>query len=45
MPILAELFEGVKERKEITAKAKESLKRYGYSQKEGADYLGYINQR
>ncbi len=39
-PILAELFEGVKEKKEISGKAKEAVERYGYSQKEVADYLG-----
>jgi len=36
---LAELLKGTKGRKEISRKAKEAVERYGYSQKEVADYL------
>ncbi len=36
----AELLKGAKGRKEISRKAKEAVERYGYSQKEVADYLG-----
>ena len=39
-PGLAELLEGTKGRKEISKKAKEAVERYGYSQKDIADYLG-----
>ncbi len=39
-PGLAELLKGTKGRKEISRKAKEAVERYGYSQKEVADYLG-----
>jgi putative transposase len=39
-PGLAELLKGTKARKEISRKAKEAVERYGYSQKEVADYLG-----
>jgi putative transposase len=39
-PGLAELLKGTKRRKEISRKAKEAVERYGYSQKEVADYLG-----
>ena len=39
-PGLAELLKGTKRRKEISSKAKEAVERYGYSQKEVADYLG-----
>jgi REP-associated tyrosine transposase len=37
---LAELLEGTKGRKEVSRKAKEAVERYGYSQKEVAEYLG-----
>ena len=37
---LAELLKGTKGRKEISRKAKEAVERYGYSQKEVADYIG-----
>jgi predicted XRE-type DNA-binding protein len=37
---LAELLKGMKKRKEISRKAKEAVERYGYSQKDVADYLG-----
>jgi len=37
---LAELLKGTKGRKEISRKAKEAIEKYGYSQKEVADYLG-----
>ncbi len=39
-PGVAELLKGTKGRKEISRKAKEAVERYGYSQKEVADYLG-----
>jgi putative transposase len=39
-PGLAELLKGTKGRKEISRKAKETIEKYGYSQKEVADYLG-----
>ncbi|MFA4920295.1 MAG: helix-turn-helix domain-containing protein [Thermodesulfovibrionales bacterium] len=39
-PGLVELLKGTKGRKEISRKAKEAIERYGYSQKEIADYLG-----
>jgi putative transposase len=39
-PGLVELMKGAKRRKEISRKAKEAVERYGYSQKEVADYLG-----
>jgi len=39
-PGLAELLKGTRGRKEISKKAKETIERYGYSQKEIADYLG-----
>ena len=39
-PELAELLKGAKRRKEISRTAKEAVERYGYSQKEVADYLG-----
>ena len=39
-PELAKLLKGAERRKEISKKAKEAVDRYGYSQKEVADYLG-----
>jgi len=39
-PGLAELLKGTRGRKEISKKAKEAIEKYGYSQKEIADYLG-----
>jgi putative transposase len=39
-PGLAELLKGTKGRKEISRKAKEAVERYGYGQKEVADYPG-----
>jgi REP element-mobilizing transposase RayT len=39
-PGLVELLKGAKGRKEISRKAKEAVEKYGYSQKEVADYLG-----
>ncbi|MFA6055434.1 MAG: transposase [Thermodesulfovibrionales bacterium] len=39
-PGLAELLKATKGRKEISRKAKEAIEKYGYSQKEVADYLG-----
>jgi putative transposase len=39
-PGVAELLKGTKGRKEINRKAKEVVERYGYSQKEIAEYLG-----
>ena len=39
-PGLAELLKGTKRRKDISKKAKEAIEKYGYSQKEIADYLG-----
>ena len=39
-PGLAELLKGTRGRKEISRKAKEAIEKYGYSQKEIADYLG-----
>jgi putative transposase len=39
-PGLSELLKGAKRRTEISKKAKEAVERYGYSQKEVADYLG-----
>jgi putative transposase len=39
-PGLAELLKGTKGRKEISRKAKEAVERYGYRQKEVADYPG-----
>lgn len=39
-PVLTELLKGAKRRKEISKKTKEAVERYGYSQKEVADYLG-----
>jgi len=39
-PGLSELLKGAKRRDEISKKAKEAIEKYGYSQKEVADYLG-----
>jgi REP element-mobilizing transposase RayT len=39
-PGIAKLLKGAKSRKEVSSKAKEAVERYGYSQKEVADYLG-----
>lgn len=39
-PELAKLLKGAERRKEISKIAKEAVDRYGYSQKEVADYLG-----
>ncbi|MFZ3136090.1 MAG: transposase [Thermodesulfovibrionales bacterium] len=39
-PGLAKLLKGAKRRKEKSKKAKEAVEKYGYSQKEVADYLG-----
>ena len=38
-PGIAKLLKGAKRKKEISRKAKEAVERYGYSQKEVADYL------
>lgn len=42
-PGLEELLKGTKRKKEIRGRAKEAVERYGYSQKEIADYLGIHN--
>lgn len=42
-PGLEELLKGTKRKKEIRRKAKEAVERYGYNQKEIADYLGIHN--